>query len=278
MVLITSIQNIVIVCRKLQKYALYLYIMPSFSIIVPSFNQDKFIKETLENITHLKTAAAGKNISVQIIVVDNCSNEFTLSIINAYKNTIDNLLIEPDKGQYDAINKGLRLVKGDYWTWLNTDDLIDEEGFFKLAEYLHLHPATDYIYGDVAYIDEHSKFYKNSSTPFLSLTHLLNNDASISQPGSFFKTSFTNSIGEVASYQFAFDYEYILRCLKYKAKVVKLNSNVALFRYYSTSKSGSKDFRFLEEQLLINKIYGGGLFSKLRMLLQVRILKRKLFN
>lgn len=250
----------------------------TFSIIVPSFNQDKFIRETLENISHLKITAAFKNLGVQIIVVDNCSNESTLSIINTYKNIIDNLLIEPDKGQYDAINKGLKLVKGDYWTWLNTDDLIDTEGFLKLADYVQQHPETDYIYGDVAYIDEHSKFYKNSSTPFLSLPHLLNKDASISQPGSFFKTSFTNGIGELAAYQFAFDYEYILRCLKYNAKVAKLNCNVALFRYYSTSKSGSKDFRFLEEQLLINKTYGGGLFSKLRMLLQVRILKRRLFN
>lgn len=245
---------------------------------MPSFNQDQFIRETLENISHLKTTAATKSIGVQIIVVDNCSNAPTLSIIETYKNAIDNLLIEPDKGQYDAINKGLKLVKGDYWTWLNTDDLIDSAGFFKLADYVQRHAETDYIYGDVTYIDEHSKFHKDSSTPFLSLTHLLNKDASISQPGSFFKTSFTKGIGELASYQFAFDYEYILRCLKYKAKVAKLNCTVALFRYYSTSKSGSKDFRFLEEQLLINKLYGGGLFSKLRMLLRVRILKRRLFN
>lgn len=245
---------------------------------MPSFNQDKFIRETLENISQLKVAARGKNISVQIIVVDNCSNAPTLNIIEAYKTTIDDLLIEPDKGQYDAINKGLKLVKGDYWTWLNTDDLIDKEGFFKLVDYVQQHPETDYIYGNVAYIDEDSKFHKDSSTPFLSLTHLLNKNASISQPGSFFKTSFTKGIGELASYQFAFDYEYILRCLKHKAKVSKLNCTVALFRYYSTSKSGSKDFRFLEEQLLINKHYGGRLFSKLRMLLQIRILKRRLFN
>lgn len=252
--------------------------MASFSIIVPSFNQDKFIKETLENLQLLKSECAKKNIPIQLLVIDNCSAQATLSIINNYKSSIDNLIIEKDKGQYDAINKGLDLVMGDYWTWLNTDDLIDINGFFELADYLKKHPDTDYIYGNVAYIDEHSKLIKHSSSGELEMDVLVRRDASISQPGSFFKTSFTEKTGRLASFHFAFDYEYILRCLKNNAKLVKLDTNVAFFRYYSTSKSGSQDFRFLKEQLTINKLYGGEFFSRLSLMLRLRILKRKLFN
>jgi glycosyltransferase involved in cell wall biosynthesis len=250
----------------------------SFSIIVPSYNQDKFIKETLENLASLKSAAGKKNIGIQIIVADNCSEKTTLDIINSYELIIDNLFIEKDSGQYDAINKGLNVVAGDYWTWLNTDDLIDIDGFFKIADYLESHKNTDYIYGDIAYIDEHSKFHKDSSTGELSFDKLISRDASISQPGSFFRTAFTNKIGKLAPYHFAFDYEYILRCLKNNAVVARLDSNVAFFRYYTTSKSGSKDYRFLKEQLVINRLYGGKSFSKLSILLHLRILKRKLFN
>lgn len=252
--------------------------MPSFSIIVPSYNQDKFIKETLQNLSELKTKAAAANIRVQIIVADNCSDTVTANIIKSYSHIIDNLFVEKDKGQYDAINKGLTVVQGDYWTWLNTDDLVDLDGFFKLAAYVEKHPNVDYIYGDVAYIDEQSKFSKHSSSGKLSLVTLVRKDASISQPGSFFKTSFTQKAGKLAPYQFAFDYEYILRCLKNNAVIAKIDSNVAYFRYYTTSKSGSKDYRFLKEQLQINRQYGGHILSKLGILLNLRILKRKLFN
>ncbi|MBK6523444.1 MAG: glycosyltransferase [Sphingobacteriaceae bacterium] len=105
--------------------------MTSFSIIIPSFNQDKYIRETLENVALLKKQAAQRGIMVQLILVDNCSNKETSNVIDDFKEDIDNLFVEKDNGQYDAINKGLKHVVGDYWTWLNTDDLIDIEGFLK---------------------------------------------------------------------------------------------------------------------------------------------------
>lgn len=256
----------------------YICILTVFSIIVPSFNQDRFIRETLRNLLELKTEVASKSIQIEILVIDNCSDEATLSIIRSFGTVIDQLLIEKDKGQFDAINKGLKLMHGDYWTWLNTDDLIDKEGFFRLAKHLDKYPDTDYIYGDVAYIDEHSKFHKDSSTGSLSLKKLISKDASISQPGSFFRTAFTKKIGELAAFHFAFDYEYILRCLKNKAKVAKLDANVAFFRYYSTSKSGSQDYRFLKEQVKIQQLYGGKRLSKLGLTLRLRIIKRRLVN
>lgn len=252
--------------------------MPTFSFIIPSFNQDKYIRETLQNLTDLKKEAASKNIAVQLILADNCSDSNTLSIIDDFKDEIDNLFIEKDKGQYDAINKGLAVVAGDYWTWVNTDDLIDKEGFFKIAETIANNPDIDYIYGNVGYIDENSKFYKTYNSGHFTINSLVNTDASISQPGSFFKTSFTQKIGSLAAFQFAFDYEYILRCLKNNARVKKLECTVAFFRYYTTSKSGSKDYRFLKEQMVISKQYGRNLLSKLTFMLTIRILKRRFFN
>jgi glycosyltransferase involved in cell wall biosynthesis len=252
--------------------------MASFSIIIPSFNQDKYIRETLENVSLLKKKAAQKNIKIQLILVDNCSNQETMLVIDDFKEEIDNLFIEADKGQYDAINKGLKVVAGNYWTWLNTDDLLDIDGFFKIAELVYQDPEIDYIYGNVGYIDEHSKFYKSYNSGDLSLEKLVNTDASISQPGSFFRTEFTHKIGELAEFRFAFDYEYILRCFKHHARVHKLESNVAYFRYYNTSKSGSKDHRFIQEQKKISKAYGRSFFSILSFMLSLRILKRRIFN
>lgn len=247
------------------------------SVIIPSYNQIKFIEATLQNVVSLKQLCKEKDVELEVIVFDNCSIPEVQAIFEKYNHAFDLLKVESDKGQYDAINKGLRHVTGKYWTWLNTDDLIDLNGFSKILDYLKSH-QPDYIYGDIETIDENGKSIAKGSSGHITLTSLTSQDASISQPGSFFRTEFTKKIGALSPYRFAFDYEYILRILKNKGLVVKIDAIVAQFRYYQESKSGSQDARFLMEQLEIAKLYGGNSFSKLGLMLRLRILKRKLMN
>ena len=247
------------------------------SVIIPSYNQIKFIEATIKNIVLIKNLCKENNAELEVIVCDNCSMSEVQSVFATYKDAIDVLKVEPDKGQYDAINKGLNYVTGAYWTWLNTDDLIDPKGFLEILNYLKVN-TVDYIYGDIETIDENGKSIAIGSSGKITLESLTSQDASISQPGSFFKTEFTRKIGLLSNYRFAFDYEYILRILKNNGSVVKLNSVVAQFRYYQESKSGSQDARFLMEQLEIAKLYGSSSFSKLGLMLRLRILKRKLVN
>ena len=247
------------------------------SVIIPSYNQIKFIEATMKNIVTIKKICKENNAELEVIVCDNCSISEVQAIFERYKNVIDVLKIESDKGQYDAINKGLSCATGKYWTWLNTDDLIDPKGFVEIVNYLKAN-TVDYIYGDIEIIDENGKSINISTSGNITLASLTTKDASISQPGSFFRTEFTKSIGLISNYRFAFDYEYILRILKNSGLVVKLNTVVAQFRYYQESKSGSQDARFLIEQLEIAKLYGCTAFSKLSLMLRLRILKRKLLN
>jgi len=254
----------------------YLYPM-RFSVIIPSYNQIKFIEATMKNIVDIKQLCREHNTELEVIIIDNCSIPEVKAVFENYKNSIDVLKIEPDKGQYDAINKGLNYVTGEYWTWLNTDDLLDRKGFLEILNYTKKH-QVDYIYGDIEIIDEFGKSISIASSGKISLDSLTTKDASISQPGSFFRTEFTKKIGLLTNYQFAFDYEYILRILKNNGNVVKLDAIVAKFRYYQESKSGSQDARFLMEQLNIAKLYGCKSLSKLSLMLKLRILKRKLLN
>ena len=247
------------------------------SVIIPSFNQIKFIEATMKNIVVIKNLCKENNDELEVIVCDNCSIKEVQSVFEKYKDAIDILKVESDKGQYDAINKGLSYVTGTYWTWLNTDDLIDPKGFLEILNYLKAN-SVDYIYGDIETIDENGKSIKMGSSGKITLESLTTQDASISQPGSFFRTEFTKSIGLLSNYRFAFDYEYILRILKNNGHIIKLNKVVAQFRYYQESKSGSQDARFLMEQLEIAKLYGSTSLSKLSLILRLRILKRKLVN
>ncbi len=249
----------------------------TFSIIVPSFNQHPYIEETILNLISVKRAAEKKGINIQLVVIDNNSEEPTQSIIQKYKSDFNELIIEKDSGQYDAINKGLKKVTGNYWTWLNTDDLLDEQGFLKLAETLISKPEVDYIYGGVNYIDEKSNNIKTVNVFPLNFETLISKEPAIFQPGSFFKTDFTNKIIDIKPYRCCFDYEYVLRCLKNNAMVYACDFPVSKFRFYKESKTGSITTVFIREQLAISKEYGRKWYHFLTAFLYLRLLKHFLF-
>jgi glycosyltransferase involved in cell wall biosynthesis len=248
-----------------------------FSIIVPSFNQELFIADTLKNLVEIKQKAIEKGIGFEILIFDSESNKKVQDIITDFKGFIDFIEIKKDLGQYDAINKGIKKCTGDYWTWLNTDDLLNSDGFFKLADILKQNSNIDYIYGGINYIDEKGTTTKVYNSYPLSFKTLYSHTPAIFQPGSFFKRSFTNKIGVLMAFQCCFDYEYILRCFKNNATIFCCDFVVSNFRFYKTSKSGSITTIFIKEQLVISENYGRKWFHFLTWFSNLRLLKHFLF-
>jgi glycosyltransferase involved in cell wall biosynthesis len=249
----------------------------TFSIIVPSFNQERYINETLANVTALKSEASKRGIQIEILVFDSESGPDVQVILHKYKDQIDVLEIKKDFGQYDAINKGILRCKGEYWTWLNTDDLIDFDGFFKLADILGQNKAIDYIYGAVNYISESGMRIKSVNAYSLNLKELYSSSPAIFQPGSFFKKSFTEKIGILLPYRCCFDYEYVMRCIKNDASLHFCDFPVSNFRYYNQSKTGSITPVFIKEQLEISAMYGRKYYHFLTGFSYLRLLKHFLF-
>jgi glycosyltransferase involved in cell wall biosynthesis len=234
-----------------------------FSIIIPSYNQEEYIAETLKNIQYLKDFSKKNNIEIEVLLFDNCSNETVQKIIKAHISILDYYEITQDKGQYDAINKGLAKITGDYWTWLNTDDLINIDGFLEIVKFLEKNDDVDYIYGNMYLINGASIVQKILKLHEITLNTLVNIDCSTFQPGSFFKSSFTKKIGLLKAYNCCFDYEYILRLLKFGGKAYYLDFPVVYFRFHSSSKSASLKMNFIKDELEIRKLYGRKLFSPL---------------
>ena len=250
---------------------------PIFSIIVPSFNQPKYIEYTFQNLTELKSKAAERQIKIEVLLFDSCSNNETQVIIERYKSLFDVIEIKKDKGQYDAINIGIERCSGDYWTWLNTDDTLDIEGFFKLVDILKNDLTIDYVYGSIDYIDENSNHLRSFESYEVNKKMLTTKVPGIFQQGSFFKKEFTNKIGFLKSYNCCFDYEYVLRCLQNSAKFYVCKFKVANFRQHSSSKTGSLTPFFIREQLKISNDYGRKPWDFLTWFSHLRLLKHKLF-
>lgn len=121
------------------------------SIVVPSYNQGRYIEETLLSI--LNQGIDG----LQLIVMDGGSTDETVSILEKYSNQIDVWVSEKDGGQTDAINKGVKHVRGDIIGWINSDDVYTPGSLKKVLDIFRSRPDVDVIHGDRLLLDAESR-------------------------------------------------------------------------------------------------------------------------
>lgn len=128
---------------------------PIFSIITICFNAEETIERTLQSVTHQNYPM------VEYIIIDGASKDNTLNIIEKYKEKINTVVSEPDKGLYDAMNKGIRLASGNYLCFLNAGDCFhDNETLQRIVDSLPDNTLPDVIYGETALVDEQGRFIR----------------------------------------------------------------------------------------------------------------------
>ena len=92
---------------------------PKISLILPCLNSVQYIEETFQSIV------AQNYSELELIVMDAGSTDGTMDVINNYNHICTKIVSEPDKGQSDAINKGIKYCTGDIFYWLNADDYLE---------------------------------------------------------------------------------------------------------------------------------------------------------
>ena len=183
------------------------------SIITPSLNSEKFIKKNLQSI-HIKQKGPH---TIEHIIIDGGSKDNTIKIINDFKkqHKADIKLIQgKDKNMYDAINKGMKLVTGDVWACLNTDDQYMPNIFPTIVDEFKKHPETDIVYGSLEYVNEKGNFERELYLPKFDVDFLIlaNASANIYQPAAFLRKRVIKKIGFFnTNYNYASDYDYFIR-------------------------------------------------------------------
>ena len=129
---------------------------PKISIVTPSFNQAPFLERTIRSVLD-----QGYD-NLEYIIIDGGSNDGSVDIIRKYSGRLAYWVSEPDGGQSDAINKGLRRASGDWLAWQNSDDVYYPGAFASLGEASGAHPGASLITGDMAMIDLDEAIYKDS--------------------------------------------------------------------------------------------------------------------
>ena len=113
------------------------------SIVTVTLNSEKYIEETIQSVLNQK------NKNFEYIIIDGGSSDKTINIIKKYENKIDYWVSEPDKGLYDAFNKGLTLVTGDVVGFINSDDVYTNESLNIVEKYFKKYPNLDFLFGGV---------------------------------------------------------------------------------------------------------------------------------
>jgi glycosyltransferase involved in cell wall biosynthesis len=218
------------------------------TVVTPSYNQAAFVDETMRSVRDQD------HPDVEHIVVDGVSTDGSLEIIRKYADAAT-IISEPDSGQTDAINKGLRRATGDVVCWLNSDDYFLPGTLSTVARYFAEHPDCVWLTGDCVIVDRDGtpiqqpvRLYKRILRALPPAFHLGLTNA-ITQPATFWRRSAHERLGYLdESLHYTMDYDWWLR-LSTLAAPHRLNRTLTAFRIHEESKSGSAYRKMFDEDL-----------------------------
>ena len=212
---------------------------PLVSIVTISFNQEKFIEDTIKSVLNQNY----KNI--EYIIIDGASSDGTIDIIKENRDFINYFVSEPDVGNYDAINKGLSLCTGDLIGIVNADDILLPDATSILIKYYKNYPDADFYFGSVK---KHwgviSGYYprKIKYSWFFYTSH---------STGFFIKKNSAKKVGKYSlKYKYSSDFDYFYRMIvhnRLKGVSTKKEEIFGIFRPGGISATLDKEYHFFEK-------------------------------
>jgi glycosyltransferase involved in cell wall biosynthesis len=230
-------------------------------------NGEKYLEDAIQSVLR-------QDYALEYIIVDGASTDGTLDIISDYQDKIDYWISEPDKGIYDAMNKGISFARGRYIKLLNADDMLAESAvkdyLLKIDE-----PPPHIICGSVAWID-HNNRVLGVTKPKIDGP----NDTAFLHPSWYVHRSVYETIGLYdVNFRISGDYEYFHRARIRGIEFSDFGSTLSLFRVGGLStgiKAAIEDYRvdqmykgrFRALALLMGRFAGKSRFLALRILLR----------
>ena len=220
---------------------------PLISVVIPSFNQAKYIEKSILSVLNQDYP------NKELIIIDGGSNDGTVEILKKYDGYIKYWISENDKGQSDALNKGFKVCSGDIYAWLNSDDLFLPNAFSYAVRELSK-KNKKICYGDWVYIDENDEVIDKFYAFDINVNHLKYEGFHLSADSIFWKKSVhQNFSGFDITLNKTMDYQMLLEfALKQPTNSFVRSENIlGAFRRYHGQKTGEyKDEEHREHQYL----------------------------
>ncbi|HZS07242.1 MAG TPA: glycosyltransferase family 2 protein [Blastocatellia bacterium] len=211
-----------------------LVLFPCISIITPSFNQGRFIERTIRSVLDQDYP------NLEYIIQDGGSADETTEILKRHQVAFAHWESRADEGQAHAINLGFRHSTGELMAWLNSDDLLLPGALHYVAGYFNRHPEIDAVYGHRVLIDEDDAEIGRWVMPPHD-DEIMSWAAFIPQETLFWRRRLWEKAGGALdqSFQFAMDWDLLLRFRDAGAKFARLPRFLGAFRVHPQQKSSS---------------------------------------
>lgn len=224
------------------------------SIITICYNRQDTISKTIESVLNQDYP------NIEYIIVDGNSNDGTTEIIRSYLDKISYFITEPDKGMYDAINKGLNLSKGDIIGLMHSDDeFFDTTVVSQIVNEFKNNSITNGIYGNGIYVsnDTYENIIRDRIGGDFSLNKVKDGWLPL-HPAVYLKKSLIEKYGYYnLDFQIASDTEFLLRYLyKHQIQLTYINSYLVKMRMGGLSTNYNRAIEVLLEDYRIYKYHG----------------------
>ena len=198
--------------------------------------------------------------NIEYIIVDGNSTDGTKEIIDSYRDKISKIISEPDKGMYDAINKGLQLATGDIVGLMHSDDeFYDKNVIDRIVSRFNSDSTIEGVYGDGVYVsnDQEERLIRNRIGGVFSLKKVKKGWLPL-HPTVYLKKSVIDKNGLYSlDFKIASDTEFLLRYLyKYEINMSYINSYIVKMRMGGISTNLKYALEVLNEDYKIYKFHG----------------------
>lgn len=214
---------------------------PKVSIITPSYNQGEYLEETILSVLNQTYG------NIEYIVIDGGSTDNSVDIIRKYEERITFWCSEKDKGQADAINKGLKRATGDMVCWINSDDVLYPNFVEKFVNYFVAHPDVDFLYGDVEQGADmqHATMRRGEVIDYPTMLRTLR--VPMPQQATMWRKEVMDKIGYLdPQWHVLLDREYFMRIAQH-CVIEYLPGVVAFFRNHENAKSIAEWHKWMPE-------------------------------
>ncbi len=228
--------------------------LPVFSVVTCSYNQGKFLEETITSVLGQKYPR------LQYIIIDGGSTDNSVEIIKKYARDLDYWVSEKDRGQSHAVNKGIARCTGEIFGWVNSDDMFTPGALSAVAKAWMQRPQS-IICGHTDLFDSNGTFdvVRGQGLTLRNMVRFWEaENHSWCQPSTFVPVKALQEIGGLhENLQYAMDYVMLIELLAKGLQATYVDESLSRWRYHDMSKTvGFKEKQCLERVPALRRIQG----------------------